>query len=520
MHLGSPAASGKKRWLCRAGSGAREYCYSTTNPQSLVARKQDGSTQKRRKVAIFKRTLGKGKTTFLVTAAQNATPIHKNFLKALEIYANKHSAEIVVIPLRYKNPTSRWTESQANDETWAPEVTPYLWNVRRKLNQNIIVLGDIKTQPTATDPLTGFDAITHAESGILGHTKLALRTVPVPHGSYAKILTTTGACTVPNYSDTKAGKLGEFHHTLGACLVELEGRKTFHLRQLNASRDTGMFTDIDTLYGCDWNSNGMDSGRRASALVLGDWHTDYALPSVQRATDDMIRVLKPEQIVWHDLDDNYSCNPHHAGNPFNLIAKVQNGRIDVRAEAERACEYVVSHTPKGCRSVIVPSNHNDFLTRWIVNSDWKHQPGNAEFYLETALHMVRNTKLCLTGTTYPDAFAYWARKFIGNRADVLVLERGQSHVIEGIECGLHFDKGPNGARGSLRNLCRVGVKVLGGHGHGPGIREGGMQVGTATGPLEYGIGSPSGWANTHAVIYRGGKRSLLNIIGETWRASR
>jgi len=44
-------------------------------------------------------------------------------------------------------------------------------------------------------------------------------------------------------------------------------------------------------------------------------------------------------------------------------------------------------------------------------------------------------------------------------------------------------------------------------------------VGTATGPLEYTVGSPSGWLNTHGVIYASGKRSLLNIIGNDWRVT-
>lgn len=94
-------------------------------------RKQDGSTARRGKTPLFTRSLG-GVTRFIVTAAQNATPVHKGFVKAIETACNHLNAVSLVVPLRYKNPTSRWTESQANEEVWADEVQPYLINVDRK----------------------------------------------------------------------------------------------------------------------------------------------------------------------------------------------------------------------------------------------------------------------------------------------------------------------------------------------------------------------------------------------------
>ena len=45
---------------------------------------------------------------------------------------------------------------------------------------------------------------------------------------------------------------------------------------------------------------------------------------------------------------------------------------------------------------------------------------------------------------------------------------------------MHGDKGPNGARGSIRNLRRIGIRSVIGHTHSPGIDEGCYQVGTST----------------------------------------
>jgi hypothetical protein len=504
---GSHASSGRVRWVCRHNG---EFCYTSTFAGGKDAIARNG---KKLKTAVFKR-VSSGKSRFIVTAAQNATPVHERFLQALERAAEHLDAEIIVIPIRYKNPTSRWTASQANAEEWDEAVRPYLCNTRIRLCRNLVVLGDVKTQPTASSPLTGFEAITHGESGILGHTKLQLRTVPTPQHVLPKILTTTGAVTVANYTDSKAGKLGEFHHTLGAVLVELEGGR-FHLRQLNADKD-GSFYDLTTFY----SSVGIAVDQPVAAVVMGDTHVDFIARHVKAATfgkGGIVETLEPQYLVWNDVLDAYSVNPHHGGNPFIGVAKLQAGRSDVRAEVERAAEFIAENTPKGCESIVVPSNHNDFLARWILNSDWRTNPGAARFYLETALAMVDSARLTESGAEYADPTSYWLRRLL-HGANVKVLNRGDSFTVHGVEVGLHGDIGPHGSKGSLRNLRRIGARTVIGHSHAPGIDEGAVQVGTSTElVLEYNRGSPSGWMNTHCVIYPNGKRALINIIDGRWR---
>lgn len=486
------------------------YCYSTTNPEAPA---QTEAGQPAAPVKIVRRSF-KGTKRFLVTAAQNATPAHEGFLKSLETACNHLNAELLVIPIRYKNPTSRWMASQANAEEWDLPLRPYLFNTRRKLNPHIVVLGDVKTQPTASSPLTGFDALTHGESAILGHTKLQLRTVATPQNKLPKILTTTGAVTVPNYTDSKAGALGNFHHTLGAALVEVSG-KTFHLRQINADKKTGEFYDLDLRFG----PMGATSGWNARGLVMGDTHVDFIDARVERATfekDGIADVMFPDVLVWHDLLDGYAVNPHHNGNVFIEIAKRQTGRDEVLKEVRRALDFIQKWTRDDQLSVIVPSNHNDFLTRWVLNTDWRSAPVNARFYLETALAMVESTRMTEGGTEYASPFAHWGRERLP-LGQFRFLNRDESFVVEGVEVGLHGDRGPNGARGSARNLRRVGVRSIIGHSHSPAIEEGCYQVGTSTRlKLEYNSG-PSGWLNTHCLIYPNGKRSLINIIGGQWR---
>lgn len=515
MQIGAKTAAGKQRYMCRGPRPDRIVCYTTTNPLQKEPIGPNGKPQRSTKVPIFKRSLGRV-TTLLVTAAQNATPAHPGFMRAMESFCNERNGDIMAVPISYKNPTSHIPASQANEQVWDDAFTPYLCNQRKRLNQNIVVMADIPTQPTTVNPLSGFDGHTHGESGILAHPKLALRTVATPQARYPKILTTTGAATQVNYTRTPTGKRAEHHHTLGACLVEIKGKK-FNIRQINADKITGDFIDLDRYYG--GNGHTMKAPP-ALALPMGDTHVDAIDPAVDAATfgpDGIVETLNPQELDWHDLLDSYAVTHHHNGNVFVAAAKIREGRMDIDAEVRRAVEHVMKRTTNGRKSYIVASNHIDMLTKWIVNTDPRSAPGNLRFWCKTALAIDEATTLDGRGVDIPDAFSQWGRKLIGDRQDITFLDRDKTHTVAGIELGMHGDKGPNGSRGSRQNLRRIGVKSIIGHSHSPGIDEGCYQVGTSTYlKLEYTSG-PSGWLNTHCIVYANGKRSLINIIDGEWR---
>jgi len=483
----------KRKYLCR------ECHRGTTNP---LPSQSD--------LVMMKTSIAKSKK-YIITSAQNATPVHKKFWTAIERYAKYNDAEIIVIPLRYKNPTSQWTEESQEHEWWDSKVLPYLFNGKQDIG-SIRVLGDIKVLPTAVTPLTGLDAISGELSGIIGHPKIQLTTIATPHHSRPKIMTTTGACTTKNYTDSKAGKKGEFHHSFGACVVEVRG-KTFHLRQISAC-DDGSFIDLDREY----TQTGTKKAPRAEALIIGDTHVDFVDPAVVRATfgeGGMVEALNPKRLIYHDLLDFYSRNHHHNGDPFVAIAKQQSGRDNVREEVERAIDFVMKYEPKNTESILVASNHNDALSRWINEANWKNDSINAEFYLETALAMCRSVKMTPHGSVRVHPFVYWCDKIAGD--NINSLGRDESYSVKGIELSLHGDKGSNGARGSAFGISKIGVKTIIGHSHSPNIRDGCYQTGTSTHlKLEYNSGASS-WLQTHCVIYANGKRSLINIINGKWR---
>jgi hypothetical protein len=509
-HHGSK--SGQQKYQHRFGD--RKRCgWHGTQPVGVEEAQSQG-VDRAGAEALHATIKGAKRARYVITAAQNATPVNKPFFASLIRYCAERDAQLIIIPYRYKNPTSMWSQQAKDDDWWAPELAKYLLDIRVDLNPNLTLMADIKTQPTANSPLQGFETLTGPKSAIIGHPKLELSTVPTPQSKMAKILTTTGAVTAKNYLNSKAGKKGEHHHTFGACVVEVDGKR-FHLRQLNSVKD-GSFIDLDTEY----------SGKairkvRAAGLVMGDTHVDVADPKVTKATFDkggIVAVLRPRELVWHDVLDFGSGTHHHNHDPFAQFAKFHARADDVEAEVDRSYAYIDKHSPPDVRNKIIPSNHHDQFTRWVRETDPRTNPRNAVFWARTFEAMCLGSKMVKTGPATIDPFAWWAKHKLKCINRTKFLSRNDSHLIAGIEVNFHGDAGPNGSRGTRNGFTRIGAKTVIGHSHSPGIKDGCYQVGTSSFlGLAYQRG-PSSWLQCHAALYPNGKRSLIFIVNGFWRA--
>lgn len=453
--------------------------------------------------------------TLIITSAQNATPVHPGFWATLKTIARIKDANILVAATRYKNPTSQWSGSQRNAEHWAKEVRDYLWNQRFDINSNLTFLGDIRIVPTASNPISGVEGSADGSSLIIAHPRVQTKSVATPSGKMAKMIWTTGTCTVQNYTDSRVGRLADDHHSLSALIVEKKGNK-FFIRRLHWDEVAQSVIDLDKEY----DAAGVQDAPRALGVIMGDTHVDFIDPLVYGATfgpGGLVSQVRPRHLVYHDLLDAYSINPHHRGNPFTALAKSQSGMDNARGEVQRAIDFVRFNHQEDCQDVIVSSNHDDMLTRWIKSSDWREDPTNAEFYLETALAIVRSVKMTPNGTQHMSGFGHWLKQ--ADLPNTRILSGGESFSVGGHELGFHGDKGPNGARGSIANMSRLGNKVIIGHSHSPGEREGAIQVGTSSRLLlEYNAGSPSSWLNAHVVLLANSFTQLIVIIDGEYHA--
>lgn len=454
--------------------------------------------------------------TYVITYAQNATPVHEEFLASLKQYCAHNRAKLLVIPGRYRNPTSIWSDRMEHDEWWVKEVHPYLFDGRMTLGEHIGVFGDIPIQPTASRPLTEFEVFVGNFSGIFGHPRLQFKTVATAIREYPRILTTTGAVTVANYTSSKAGKKAEAHHVFGACVVEEDGER-FHVRQLNA-KDDGTFIDIDTEY----TPEGPRPAEDALALVCGDIHEAYSVREVLDATlyaeDSILRATRARKVVCHDVL-HFDARNHHSIHDFKdrYDRQVAQERIDsVEEEVLNSIRFLDGIPGDDTEVIAVAANHDEAFDRWLEEANPKEDPLNARFYHEVWTETLRRKEQ--TSEWIP-AFELCYGLFSQTHRATFI-RRNEPLKAGDVFLNFHGDKGTNGGKGSAASYAKLGIKTITGHHHSPQILDGAYVTGV-TGDLDQRYNHlPSSWMYSHVVEYANGKRCIISVVNGAWRAKR
>lgn len=465
------------------------------------------------------RKISKKTKRYIVTWAQNNTPVHEMFLRNIEAYAKEIDAEIIVIAGRYKNPTSVFEDEV--HESWHSRVEPYLYANRHNLHKHLVLVGDVKISPTAVTPMTGMRGFSGSESCIFGHPKVQMETVPVLEGMPAKMMMTTGACTLANYTDSKAGKKGEFHHILGFVVVEIKDNHKFFTRQVTAS-DNGDFNDlyynvkfkggpkkIDLIPGLTFASKeieGKSKIKRNSeidAIILGDIHFGEHDQAVLDATTNiLLEKLKPKEVVLHDIFNGHSISHHDRKDAFAQYRKEIEGKNDVDKEIREMIDGLKPFAKY--KTIIARSNHDDFIDRWLKDADWKRDGS-----IKNAPAYMRFSAMLLTNEAPKGIIPTIVEK---EYPDMITLGRSDSYRIHDWEVGQHGDIGASGSRGSINQFRGLNSKMIIGHSHSPSRKDGVVQVGTSTLlRVGYNIG-PSGWLQTHAIVHSDGKVQHINFI--------
>lgn len=458
------------------------------------------------------------KTTYVITSAQIDTSVHKGFLENLEALAKDRNAVIIIPGITYNKSGgishggTGNAENKFNDNLFDYSIRKYLHNHRTKLNDKIELLGNLNILPTAVNPLSGYQTFTGTSSAILPHPKIALESVATAANKLTKFLVTTGSVTVPNYMQKNAGIKGEFHHQLGAVLVEVVSNKQFHMRHILAEED-GSFYDLTERY----EGGKKSTGHSVDAIVWGDIHSEDIDPVVRKISwedpDCLIDVLRPRYQFFHDLLDFKYRNHHNRDD--DLFMKLMNNK-SVKGEIANCVSFLASSFRLFCTSVVVASNHDNAYTRWVKENTHHNEPDldNAIFLLESQLHLYVNAKKGVE----PNLFQWASLNQDPKVHMVTFLNVDESFKVNKIECGMHGDKGLNGSRGSLKSFAKIGVKCNVGHSHSAAIYEGVYMAGCSrTLNASYASG-PSSWSHSHIIQYKNGKRAILTAINGQYYA--
>jgi len=440
------------------------------------------------------RTVNKSKYRF-ITSAQNATPVHAGLLASMKEYAEVLDAEINIIPIRYKNPTSNFKE--AEHDYWDEAVNEYLVASRNYIHKNLLLLADIKMQPTAVMPLTGLEGLSGMESCILAHPRQHFKVCPTLDGQPAKFLATTGCITQQNYTDSKAGKKGEFHHTYGFIIVEEMDDDTFAIRQVSATSD-GKFCDLDYKVSPEGVEKCTDI---VDVVTLGDIHLGDECPESMMWSDLMLQRFNPNHVIFHDIMDGSSVSHHERKNPFIALEREKDGSNNLQHELDKVVDFVGGYLK--WNPIIVKSNHDIFVDRWLTDIDWRKE-NNKYAYLKYG-------KLKSDGELPNGILPYELEQAYGDK--VVCLTENDSFKINGTEFGIHGHIGASGSRGSATQYKKINTKLVTAHTHSPLKLDNLITVGTNT-LLRIGYNKGlSAWYNANAITHYNGKSQLILING-------
>ena len=461
-----------------------------------------GTNVKRRlnRIKKFKR--------FIITTAVSGQPMHEGFIKSIDGYCKANNAKLLLLPSH--DPA----HNLDNEIEWHfdPSLLDYDFIFEEMaLNSNVFI-SEIRVTAKQINPVTGLTEISQNKgSFIFASPKQSLEFDSVSANKLPHARMSTGACTLPNYKSTRGNSLrtaylATFQHVIGAVIVEVEDERIYHFRQIQAAPD-GSFCDLGLEY------NGSKSPRKIqSTLVMGDYHAGEHDNQAVEANIDIIDSLGVEEVIFHDMFNAASVNPHESSQIMIRAERTQSGLHSLEKELEITAQEFdrILGRKSVKRGVVVKSNHDDMIDRWVSRASFAQDPVNFKIGCRLAAELFGTNKDFFEEGLKLVGLPKYYEKLVWLTVD-------QDYMIGGVNCGAHGDKGPNGARGSIKSMAKAYPKCIVGHSHTPGIFKGAFQVGT-TSKLRLGYNKgPSSWVHSSCLLYPNGQRQLINCINGQWR---
>ena len=362
----------------------------------------------------------------------------------------------------------------------------------------LLLNGDVL--PTAKKPinmaklLSGDRLLT-----ILPHVKQQAESLPRAKGQPERWIVTTGTLCAPRYRVSRAGAEASADHVIGFTVIHEDG--SFDQVQLDQDGQ-GFYRGLPI------NEFGFADPMGDAVLVAGDIHAEKL---DDHQMDRLIRLAGETlagHVVLHDLLDFTSRNHHNRGSGLFLAAQMGRTVADDVADAGAVISLLLDQTD--AQIVIVNSNHDRALDRWLEEADPRQDPVNLPLWCDlqkpryqTALDGGKDTKIPLAR----------ALKLVVPDLDynrVTFLSRDESFVVHGVELSNHGDVGINGSRGGYTAFERLGGAYVIGHSHS-GYKNGKrVAVSGVTGSFDmgYNVGASS-WSHSHVIVCNDGSMQII-----------
>lgn len=498
------------------------------NPADIL----DNVTGRVQAMETLEATLPKrGVKRYLFTTAQNNTqpfaPFWRNLLALKDHYkAELHVSRFVYLTTSIASVLDKHVAFDAlkskekDDIWWAKDFDPYLSDIRMEVAPGLVWCGEMNILPTAENPLGGLEVYTGRKSSIIPHAKVAMQSIASSKHAPTKFNYSTGAATLRNYIQRKAGLKAEFHHVYGATLVEVDAEGDWFVRQIVADSD-GVINDLDINVDAEGN---LTTGNSVESITWADCHVDDMVDWVRSLAwgpGGMLDTLRPSSQFFHDVLGFRARSHHELKHPHRIFRRHLLGQTDVKKECTETCEFLQDAYRSWCDNVVVDSNHHDHLGRWLEEVDARYDPKNVEFWTAMQARVWGDLR---EGAESPNYFRLMVQEVMPGLQGVLtILDRDTSYIIcpdrnGGIECGMHGHTGPNGGRGNPRAFAKLGRKANLGHYHSAGILDGIYFGGTCSSLDPDWTTGPGAWSHSHIVTYPNGKRTIVTMWNGKYRA--
>lgn len=449
---------------------------------------------------------------FIITTAVSGQELMGPFMESMRNYADVKKAKLLILPSH--DPA----HNLDNEIEWHFDdvlLTEHFVFEDTNMNSNLFICG-IRVTAKQINPITGLNEVSQLHGSLISASpKQFLEYDSVSANKLPHARMTTGACTLPNYKTSlgnslRTGYLADVQHVVGAIIVEIVDNNIYHFRQIQAGAD-GSFCDLGFKY------SPTKVTKEIPVLVMGDYHAGEHDESAVGAWTEAINSMGIEEVVFHDMFNGASIN-HHEENDIMLRAeRIRKGLNSLETELTiTAKEFDRILSLKSVKSaIVVKSNHDDFIDRWVRPYKFAKEPINAEFGTILAADLILASKKGIKKDFFKTALELNGPPKHINKIRWLHVD--EDYVVGGVHLGAHGDKAANGARGSIKSLAKSYPRCVIGHSHTPGIFKGAFQVGT-TGLLRQGFNKgPSSWVHCSCLVYKNGQRQLINSINGAWK---
>lgn len=446
---------------------------------------------------------------FIITTAVTSCQVDEDLLLSMENFCQRKDAAVLALVASDPAHNKEFGKKYGSIDRRIVE-SKYAFPVvgDTALNTNLYI-STIKLSAKHIDPITGLSRIGQRNgSFIYASPKQRLKATAVSNTKLPHMLMTTGAITKPDYStenymSERTAHIAENDHIMGAIIVEVVDKDIYHFRQIQGDK-FGSFIDL----GVQYNPDGSTNDIAPKAFVLGDWHSGETDPIAKQAWIEITKQLNIETIVLHDTFNGMSINHHEDHMGILKAQRAHMNQLDLESELKMLAKDLDDWTSLVDSVVIVKSNHDIFLERYLQDGKYVKDPHNHKISLYLSLAMLDDK----------DPLQYGVEKQgLQNPSKITWLQMDDDYRIAGIQLGAHGHCGASGSRGSLKAMEAAYGHSVSGHSHTPEILRQSFQVGTSSYlKLSYNKG-PSSWMHSSCLVYPNGSRQLINVIDGKWR---